>query len=77
MPTGRFADRFGHRRSLILQQIEAKTHSLELIGLVVMMAAGGILVETIGFAAAWIASALDGAIKTLPLLISGHLNSNR
>lgn len=42
-----------------------------------MMAAGGILVETIGFAAAWIASALDGAIKTLPLLISGHLNSNR
>ena len=111
VPTGRFADRFGHRRSLILgsaiqvvamllcwlaegvaglvlasvcvalgdtfrsgadqallfescvaegqpqrfQQIESKTHSLELIGLVVMIVAGGILVETMGFAAAWIA----------------------
>lgn len=111
VPTGRFADRFGHRRSLILgsaiqvvamllcwlaegvsglvlaslcvalgdtfrsgadqallfescvangqperfQQIEAKTHSLELIGLVVMMVAGGVLVEAVGFAAAWIA----------------------
>jgi MFS family permease len=117
VPTGRFADRFGHRRSLILgsaiqvvamllcwlaegvsglvvasvcvalgdtfrsgadqallfescvadgqpqrfQQIEAKTHSLELIGLVVMMAAGGILVETMGFAAAWIAETVLAA----------------
>lgn len=117
VPTGRFADRFGHRRSLILgsaiqivamllcwlaegvsglvvasvcvalgdtfrsgadqallfescvadgqpqrfQQIEAKTHSLELIGLVAMMVAGGILVETVGFAAAWIAETVLAA----------------
>jgi MFS family permease len=117
VPTGRFADRYGHRRSLILgsaiqvaamllcwlaegvsglvlaslcvalgdtfrsgadqallfescvaagrpqrfQQIEAKTHSLGLIGLVVMMVAGGILVETIGFAAAWIAETVLAA----------------
>lgn len=118
VPTGRFADRFGHRRSLILgsaiqviamllcwlaegvsglvvasvcvalgdtfrsgadqallfescvadgqpqrfQHIEAKAHSLELIGLVVMMAAGGILVETVGFAAAWVAETVLAAI---------------
>lgn len=118
VPTGRFADRFGHRRSLILgsaiqvvamllcwlaagvsglvlasvcvalgdtfrsgadqallfescvaegqpqrfQQIEAKTHSLELIGLVVMMAAGGLIVETMGFAAAWIAETILAAL---------------
>jgi MFS family permease len=111
VPTGRFADRFGHRRSLVLgsaiqviamllcwlgegvsglllaslcvafgdafrsgadqallyescvadgqperfQQIEAHTRSLELIGLVAMMAIGGVLVETMGFAAAWMA----------------------
>jgi MFS family permease len=117
VPTGRFADRVGHRRSLILgsavqviamllcwlaegvsglmlaslcvalgdtfrsgadqallfescvaegqpqrfQQIEAKTHSLELIGLVVMMVAGGLLVETMGFAAAWIAETVLAA----------------
>src|SRR5688572_23485883 len=39
------------------QQIEAKTHSLELIALVAMTVAGGVLVETSGFAAAWIAEA--------------------
>ena len=111
VPTGRFADRFGHRCSLIVgsviqtvamllcwlgegvpglllaslcvalgdtfrsgadqallyescaavgeekrfQQIEGKTHSLELIALVAMSIAGGVLVETSGFAAAWIA----------------------
>ena len=114
VPTGRFADRFGHRCSLVVgsiiqtvamvlcwlgegvpglllaslcvalgdtfrsgadqallyescaaigeedrfQQIEAKTHSLELIALVTMTVAGGVLVETSGFAAAWIAEAL-------------------
>ena len=118
VPTGRFADRFGHRRSLILgsaiqvvamllcwlaegvsglvlaslcvalgdtfrsgadqallfescvaegqpqrfQQIEAKTHSLELIGLVAMIVAGGVLVETMGFAAAWIAETVLAAL---------------
>ena len=118
VPTGRFADRFGHRRSLILgsaiqvvamllcwlaegvsglvlaslcvalgdtfrsgadqallfescvaegqpqrfQQIEAKTHSLELIGLVAMIVAGGVLVETIGFAAAWSAETVLAAL---------------
>lgn len=111
VPTGRFADRFGHRCSLVVgsivqtvamllcwlgegvpglllaslcvalgdtfrsgadqallyescaavgeeerfQQIEGKTHSLELIALVAMTIAGGVLVETNGFAAAWIA----------------------
>jgi MFS family permease len=127
VPTGRFADRFGHRRSLILgsaiqivamllcwlaegvsglvlaslcvalgdtfrsgadqallfescvaegqpqrfQQIEAKTHSLELIGLVVLMVAGGILVETMGFAAAWIAEtvlAASGVVIALAMV---------
>src|SRR5688572_29302299 len=37
------------------QQIEGRTHSLELIALVAMTIAGGVLVETSGFAAAWIA----------------------
>jgi MFS family permease len=111
VPTGRFADRFGHRCSLVVgsviqtvamllcwlgegmaglllaslcvalgdtfrsgadqallyescaaigeeerfQQIEGRTHSLELIALVAMTIAGGVLVETSGFAAAWIA----------------------
>lgn len=111
VPTGRFADRFGHRCSLIVgsviqtvamvlcwlgegvpglllaslcvalgdtfrsgadqallyescaavgeeerfQQIEGRTHSLELIALVAMTIVGGVLVETSGFAAAWIA----------------------
>lgn len=111
VPTGWLADRFGHRRSLILgsviqtmamllcwraegvsglvaasvcvalgdtfrsgadqallyrscaaagqverfQRIESQTSSLELIGLIAMMVAGGVLVETVGFAAAWIA----------------------
>lgn len=40
------------------QQIEAKTHSLELIALVAMMLAGGVLVETAGFASAWIAETI-------------------
>jgi MFS family permease len=113
VPTGRFADRFGHRCSLVVgsiiqtvamvlcwlgegvpglllaslcvalgdtfrsgadqallyescaaigeeerfQQIEGRTHSLELIALVAMTVAGGVLVETSGFAAAWIAEA--------------------
>jgi MFS family permease len=117
VPTGRFADRFGHRRSLIVgsvvqtigmlvcwlgegipgllaaslcvalgdtfrsgadqallyescvavgeperfQEIEASSHTLELIGLVGMMLAGGVIVETAGFAAAWIAEALLAA----------------
>jgi hypothetical protein len=43
------------------QQIEAKSHSLELIALVVMMAIGGVLVETMGFAAAWIAETVLAA----------------
>lgn len=111
VPTGRFADRFGHRCSLVVgsiiqtaamilcwlgegvpglllaslcvalgdtfrsgadqallygscaaigeegrfQQIEGNTHSLELIALVAMTVAGGVLVEAGGFAAAWIA----------------------
>ena len=110
IPTGRFADRFGHRCSLItgsaiqvvgmllcwlaegipglvlaslcvalgdtfrsgadqallyescaaagqperFQQIEAKTHSLELIALVAMMFVGGVVVETVGFSIAWL-----------------------
>src|SRR5262245_3620031 len=114
VPTGRFADRFGHRCSLItgsviqtagmllcwlgegipglllaslcvalgdtfrsgadqallfescaaagqpdrFQHVESKAHSLELIALVAMMLIGGVLVETIGFAAAWIAETL-------------------
>jgi MFS family permease len=113
VPTGRFADRFGHRCSLVVgsviqtiamllcwrgegipglvaaslcvalgdtfrsgadqallyescmaigeprrfQEIEARAHTLELIGLVAMMLAGGVIVETAGFAAAWIAEA--------------------
>jgi hypothetical protein len=117
IPTGRFADRFGHRRSLVFgsalqvagmllcwrgegvpglllasllvalgdtfrsgadqallyesclaegrpdrfQQIEATTHSLELIALIVMMAIGGVLVETTGFTAAWIAETILAA----------------
>src|SRR5262245_49511477 len=117
VPTGRFADRFGHRCSLItgsviqtagmllcwlgegipgllaaslcvalgdtfrsgadqallyescvasgepdrFQKIEANSHTFELIGLVGMMLAGGVLVETAGFAAAWIAEALLAA----------------
>jgi MFS family permease len=117
VPTGRFADRFGHRCSLIVgsvvqtigmllcwlgegipgllaaslcvalgdtfrsgadqallyescvavgeperfQEIEASSHTLELIGLVGMMLAGGVIVETAGFAAAWIAEALLAA----------------
>jgi hypothetical protein len=117
VPTGRFADTFGHRCSLIVgsvvqtigmllcwlgegipgllaaslcvalgdtfrsgadqallyescvavgepqrfQEIEARSHTLELIGLVGMMLAGGVLVETAGFAAAWIAEALLAA----------------
>jgi hypothetical protein len=43
------------------QQIEAATHSLELIALVVMMAIGGVLVETTGFTAAWIAETVLAA----------------
>jgi len=114
VPTGRFADRFGHRCSLIVgsaiqvigmllcwlaegvpglvmaslcvalgdtfrsgadqallyescvaagepqrfQQIEAKTHSLELIALVALMTIGGAVVETVGFAAAWMLETL-------------------
>jgi MFS family permease len=110
IPTGRFADRFGYRCSLItgsavqvigmllcwlaegipglvlaslcvalgdtfrsgadqallyescaatgqperFQQIEAKTHSLELIALVAMMLVGGVVVETAGFSMAWL-----------------------
>ncbi len=117
VPTGRFADRFGHRRSLIVgsvvqtigmllcwlgegvyglllaslcvalgdtfrsgadqallyescaatgeaerfQEIESRTHSLELIALVGMTIAGGFLAETTGFAAAWIAETLLAA----------------
>ena len=40
------------------QRIEGRSHTLELIALVAMMLAGGVLVETAGFAAAWIAEAL-------------------
>jgi hypothetical protein len=43
------------------QQIEATTHSLELIALIVMMTIGGVLVETTGFAAAWIAETILAA----------------
>jgi MFS family permease len=109
VPTGRFADRVGHRRSLVLgsaiqvagmllcwlaegmsglvlaslcvalgdvfrsgadqallyescaaagrpdrfQQVEARARSVELIALVAMMFAGGVIVETAGFSAAW------------------------
>ena len=118
VPTGRFADRFGHRCSLIVgsaiqvigmllcwlaegvpglvmaslcvalgdtfrsgadqallyescvaagephrfQQIEAKTHSLELIALVALMTIGGAVVETVGFAAAWVLETLLAVI---------------
>ena len=117
VPTGRFADRFGHRCSLIVgsaiqvigmllcwlaegvpglvmaslcvalgdtfrsgadqallyescvaagepdrfQQIEAKTNSLELIALVALMTIGGAVVETVGFAAAWVLETLLAA----------------
>jgi len=117
VPTGRFADRFGHRFSLItgsifqtagmllcwlgegipglllaslcvalgdtfrsgadqallfescaaagqphrFQQIESRAHSLELIALVAMMLVGGVIVETAGFAAAWIAETVLAA----------------
>ena len=117
VPTGRFADRFGHRCSLIVgsviqtigmllcwlgegipgllaaslcvalgdtfrsgadqallyescaavgeperfQEIEARSHTLELIALVGMMLAGGVIVETAGFTAAWITETLLAA----------------
>ena len=117
VPTGRFADRFGHRCSLIVgsgvqtigmllcwlgdgtpgllaaslcvalgdtfrsgadqallyescvalgepqrfQRIEGRSHTLELIALVAMMLAGGVLVETAGFVAAWIAEVVLAA----------------
>jgi hypothetical protein len=117
VPTGRFADRFGHRCSLVVgsivqtigmllcwlgdgtpgllaaslcvalgdtcrsgadqallyqscvalgepqhfQRIEGRSHTLELIALVAMMLAGGVLVETAGFAAAWIAEVVLAA----------------
>jgi MFS family permease len=118
VPTGRFADRFGHRCSLLagsalqtagmllcwlaegipglilaslcvalgdtfrsgadqallfescvasgqperFQPIEAKSHSLELIALVAMMLTGGVIVETAGFAAAWMLETLLAAV---------------
>lgn len=126
VPTGRFADRFGHRCSLIVgsvvqtigmllcwlgegipglvlaslsvalgdtfrsgadqallyescvavgeprrfQHSEATAHSLELIALVAMMLAGGVLVETLGFTAAWIAEtalAASGIVLALAM----------
>ena len=47
------------------QRIEATASSVELTGLVAMMIAGGILVETVGFPAAWIAETALAAVGVL------------